>query len=58
MARVRPNLIFAGVIDDIRIYNRALAPEEVRQIYEARGTDLHKPPACASPQKTPQPDNP
>lgn len=30
---------FNGNIDDVRIYNRALTPEEIQQLYTANGTD-------------------
>ena len=36
---VTPNAFFPGSIDDVRIYNRALTPAEVLQIYNKRKFD-------------------
>ena len=37
-------LHFHGVIDDIRIYNRALSEAEVKELYEFEKPKTHKPP--------------
>lgn len=36
---LEPNHYFAGSIDDIRIYNRALSPEEIQQIYSIQSVN-------------------
>ena len=36
---------FAGLIDDVRIYNRALAPSEIKAIYEAGSNGMCYPPS-------------
>jgi hypothetical protein len=40
---------FEGLIDDVRIYNRALAPNEVKAIYDAGSSGLRPPPVGNSP---------
>jgi len=33
------NLFFPGLIDDVRLYDSALSPEQIRRIYQGRGSD-------------------
>jgi hypothetical protein len=36
--------LYGGIIDDIRIYNRALTPAEIQQLYQTTDTKINQPP--------------